>query len=116
MSPFHVIAAWGGDSKPEKQFFTETNYWECFAAPNPACYIVLTQRTCAIRFRSMPDDDDFDDQKRLRAAENLGWLAGGSYTKKRKLIEGSVFCHKPGQVAMLVQTRLVHVIYRSLGG
>lgn len=30
-----------------------------------------------------------DDRKRLRAAENLGWLAGsGTYSKKRKLIEG----------------------------
>ena len=37
----------------------------------------------------MADEDDFDDRKRLRAAENLGWLAGtSSYTKKRKLIEG----------------------------
>ncbi|KAL3154674.1 hypothetical protein ABBQ38_011223 [Trebouxia sp. C0009 RCD-2024] len=30
-----------------------------------------------------------DDRKRLRAAENLGWLAtSGTYSKKRKLIEG----------------------------
>lgn len=31
-----------------------------------------------------------DDRKRLRAAENLGWLAtSGTYSKKRKLIEGA---------------------------
>ena len=65
----------------------------------------------------MPDDDDFDDQKRLRAAENLGWLAGsGSYTKKRKLIEGSAVYYEPGQVAMSIPTRLMRVTCRSLGG
>ena len=33
-----------------------------------------------------------DDRKRLRAAENLGWLAGSStYSKKRKFIEGAAF-------------------------
>ena len=31
-----------------------------------------------------------DERKRLRAAESLGWLAGsGTYSKKRKLIEGA---------------------------
>ena len=35
-----------------------------------------------------------DDRKRLRAAENLGWLAAsGTYSKKRKLIEGARFLH-----------------------
>ncbi|KAL0042503.1 hypothetical protein WJX79_001686 [Trebouxia sp. C0005] len=37
----------------------------------------------------MTDGDDQDTRKRLRAAENLGWLAeSGTYSKKRKLIEG----------------------------
>lgn len=35
-----------------------------------------------------------DERKRLRAAENLGWLAGsGTYSKKRKLIEGAHLVH-----------------------
>lgn len=39
----------------------------------------------------MDPDAEADEKSRLRAAENLGWLAGGgSYTKKRKLIEGIV--------------------------
>ena len=41
-----------------------------------------------------------DERKRLRAAENLGWLAGsGTYSKKRKFIEG----------APLVRTTLAHM-------
>lgn len=50
----------------------------------------------------MTEADDEDDRKRLRAAENLGWLAeSGTYSKKRKFIEGMVtqgkarlICHK----------------------
>lgn len=38
----------------------------------------------------MTDPDEQDERKRLRAAENLGWLAesGTSYSKKRKFITG----------------------------
>ena len=42
----------------------------------------------------MTDGDDQDTRKRLRAAENLGWLAeSGTYSKKRKLIEGAALQH-----------------------
>ena len=38
----------------------------------------------------MSEEGEEEDRKRLRAAENLGWLAGsGTYSKKRKLIEGA---------------------------
>ena len=38
----------------------------------------------------MTENNELEDRKRLRAAENLGWLAeSGSYSKKRKLIEGA---------------------------
>ena len=39
----------------------------------------------------MTDPDEQDERQRLRAAENLGWLAesGTSYSKKRKFITGA---------------------------
>ena len=37
----------------------------------------------------MAESASEEERKKLRAAENLGWLAGsGTYSKKRKLIEG----------------------------
>ena len=42
----------------------------------------------------MTEKVDDDNRKRLRAAENLGWLAtSGTYSKKRKLIEGADLLH-----------------------
>ena len=42
----------------------------------------------------MTDEQNSEERKRLRAAENLGWLAesGTSYSKKRRLIEGIKRC------------------------
>lgn len=49
----------------------------------------LSTNTLSLRL-VMTDGDDQDTRKRLRAAENLGWLAeSGTYSKKRKLIEGA---------------------------
>ena len=46
------------------------------------------------RKQLMTDEQNSDERKRLRAAENLGWLAesGTSYSKKRRLIEGIKRC------------------------
>lgn len=59
-------------------------------APKPLCMFALTPHFHIVRQdTTMTEDEDFNDKKRLRAAENLGWLAGSaSYTKKRRLIEG----------------------------
>ena len=42
----------------------------------------------------MTNAESVDERKRLRAAENLGWLAesGTAYSRKRRLIEGIRFC------------------------